>query len=76
VGLDAVVYKNRRNLGLGSHEKAVQVIADTGEVFFEDDEISRRYRARRHASERRLGNITEIAELFSYDYKVSRRSER
>jgi hypothetical protein len=63
MGLDAVVYRNRKHLRLESDENAAQLIPETGEVYFHNDEISRKYRRQRHATEHRLGNITEIAEL-------------
>jgi hypothetical protein len=63
MGLSAVVYRNRKHLRLGSDENAAQLIPETGEVYFQNDEISRKYRDQRHATEHRLGNITEIAEL-------------
>jgi hypothetical protein len=63
VGLDAVVYRNRKHLKLGPDGNAAQLVPETGEVYFENDEISRKYRGERHAAERRLGNIAEIAEL-------------
>ena len=63
MGLDAAVYRNRKHLKLGPDEKAAQLVPETGEVYFGSDEISRKYRDQRHAAERRLGNITEIAEL-------------
>src|ERR1700730_11277776 len=63
MGLDAVVYRNRKHLRLGSDENAAHLISETGEVYFHNDEISRKYRDQRRATERRLGNITEIAEL-------------
>src|ERR1700722_13378666 len=63
MGLDAVVYRNRKHLKLGPDENAAQLVSETGEVYFENDEISRKYRGERHAVERRLGNIAEIAKL-------------
>jgi hypothetical protein len=44
MGLTAVVYRNRRHLELGSDERASQLIPETGEVYFENDEIARKYR--------------------------------
>jgi hypothetical protein len=63
VGLDAVVYRNRKHLKLGPDEKAARLVPETGEVYFESDEILRKYRDERRAAEHRLGNITQIAEL-------------
>jgi hypothetical protein len=63
VGLDAVVYRNRKQLQLGPDEKFAQVVPETGETYFENDEISRRHRDRLQAAHYRLGNITEISYL-------------
>ena len=63
MGLDAVVYRNKKHLQLGPHKEIAQLIPDTGEVYFENDEISRRLREQLQAAHFRLGNITEIAEL-------------
>jgi hypothetical protein len=64
MGLDAVVYRNKRNLRLEpDDEAAARLVPETGEVYFENDEISTKYLERRHAAEHRLGNISAIAEL-------------
>lgn len=63
MGLDAVVYRNKKHLQLGLDERASQLIPETGEVYFENDEISRKHREQVKAAEFRLGNIMVIAEL-------------
>lgn len=63
MGLDAVVYRNATNLHLGADEKLARRIPETGEVYFEDDEISRKYLPHRHAVEHRLENVSAVAEL-------------
>jgi hypothetical protein len=63
VGLDAAVYKNRRHLKLGPDENALQVVPETGQVYFENDELSRKYRDQLRAVKHRLGNIAEIGAL-------------
>jgi hypothetical protein len=63
VGLDAVVYRNRQHLQLGHDAREAKTMQETGEVYFEDDEITRRYREQLKANKMRLGNVTEIAEL-------------
>jgi hypothetical protein len=65
MGLDAVVYRNRQHLQLELDETAGQLIPETGEVYFESDEISRKYLHKRHAVKHRLGNLAEIAALRS-----------
>lgn len=63
MGLDAVVYRNRKNLQLGPDEEFAHLVPETGETYFENDEISRKHRERFQAAHRRLGNIAEIAFL-------------
>lgn len=63
MGLDAVVYRNKDNLQLGADEQFAQLVPDTGEVYFDDDEISRRHDQEREAAHARLGNIAMIAAL-------------
>jgi hypothetical protein len=48
---------------MGPDEKVAQLVPETGEVYFENSELSRKYRNKCHAGEHRLGNLTEIAEL-------------
>jgi hypothetical protein len=63
VGLNVVVYRNRKHLHLGPDEKFAQLDPDRGETYFENDELSRRHRERLQAAHLRLGNVTEIAFL-------------
>lgn len=63
MGLDAVVYRNRKHLELGPDEQAAQLIPETGEVYFEDGEISRKHQHQLHATKHRFGNIAEISAL-------------
>lgn len=63
MGLDAVVYKNIKHLDLGSDEGAARIIPNTGEVYFDNDILSRKYEGQRHAAEHRVGNIAEVSAL-------------
>ena len=63
MGLDAIVYRNRKHLEMGRDEEHAKVIPETGEVYFEDDKLARKYDHRRKAVAHRLGNISAIAEL-------------
>ena len=63
MGLDAVVYRNRKHLKLESDDGAARLVSETGEVYFEDDELSRKYRLQFRTAEHRLGNMAEISAL-------------
>jgi hypothetical protein len=63
MGLDAVVYRNRAQLKLGSDEEFVRFVPETGEIYFESEKLSRKYYSQLRAEEQRLGNIAEIAAL-------------
>jgi hypothetical protein len=63
MGLNAVVYRNRRHLKLGSDEELVRLVPETGEVYFESDQLSRKYHNQLEAVEHRLGNTAEISAL-------------
>lgn len=65
MGLDAVVYKNRKNIELGSDEKFARLVPETGQTYFDDDEISGKHRAQLRALHIRLGNVSEVAILRS-----------
>jgi hypothetical protein len=47
MGLDAVVYRNRRNVDVGTDEHLLLCNAYTGELYFEDEQLSRKYRNQR-----------------------------
>jgi hypothetical protein len=63
MGLDAVVYRNKRHIEMGRDEDHAIVEPVTGEVYFEDGKLSRKYYHQREAVSHRLGNIAAIAEL-------------
>jgi hypothetical protein len=63
VGLDAVVYRNIKNFQLGPDEQHARALPKTGEVYFDDDRLERKYFRRRDAVAYRLGNITAISIL-------------
>jgi hypothetical protein len=63
MGLNAVVYRNKRHLKLGSDEELVRVVPETGEVYFESEQLSQQYRNQLEAAEHRLGNTAEISAL-------------
>lgn len=60
MGLDAVVYRKRAHLQLGHDEERAKVIPETGEVYFEDDKLARKYDHQREAVAHRLGNAALI----------------
>jgi hypothetical protein len=63
VGLDAVVYRNRKHLQLGSDEELARLVPETGEVYFDNDELSRKHRHQLETVGHRLGNIAAISAL-------------
>lgn len=63
MGLSGVVYRNKDNLQLGADEQFAQLLPDTGEVYFVDDDMSRRHDQEREAAHARLGNIAMISAL-------------
>jgi len=66
MGLDAVVYKHRSHLTLGSELKDALSDDRTGEVYLADDTLSKRYpRSFFIALHKRLGNLEMISTLRS-----------
>jgi len=66
MGLDAVVFKNLRNLTLSGSEGALELDPLTGEVSFENDEVGAQYTdAIFRATERRLGNMAMLGEILA-----------
>jgi hypothetical protein len=63
MGLSAVVYRKRALLQLGHDEERAKVIPATGEVYFEDATLARKYDHQREAVARRLGNVALISTL-------------
>jgi hypothetical protein len=63
VGLDAVVYRNKRHLNLALDEKFALLLPETGEVYFESYELSRKYRDQCRATSHRLGNMSLVSFL-------------
>jgi len=63
VGLDAVVYRNREHLEMGSDNARANMAQQTGEVYFEDNQLSRKYQHKVEAVAHRLGNVAEISAL-------------
>ncbi|HEY1800307.1 MAG TPA: hypothetical protein VGG46_05165 [Terriglobales bacterium] len=64
MGLDACVYKNKANLPFDVDALGASFDPATGEYFFEDVELDRKYPHEAFkAISRRLGNIAAIAEL-------------
>jgi hypothetical protein len=63
VGLNAVVYRKREHLQLGPDEEHATLIPETGEVYFEDPKLDRKYLYKREAVAHRLGNIALISTL-------------
>ena len=63
MGLNAVVYRNRRHLKLGSDEELARLVPETGEIYFESEQLSRKYYNQLKVLEHRLGNTAEIGAL-------------
>jgi len=63
MGLDAVVYRNRAHIELGRDAEYAKQDPRTGEVYFEDLILSRKYDREREAVSRRLGNVAAVADL-------------
>ena len=57
MGLDAVVYRNREHLEMGSDNARANMAQQTGEVYFEDNQLSRKYQYKVEAVAHRLGNV-------------------
>ncbi len=60
MGLDAVVYRNKANINLGEYADLAKLDADTGEVYFEETELSKRFRDNLKAVKYRIGNISQV----------------
>ena len=65
MGLSAVVYRNRARLQLRRDEERAKMIPETGEVYFDDDKLARKYDDQLKAAAHRLGNIALISSLRS-----------
>lgn len=63
MGLCATVFRNKANLQLGSDQTLALEDTETGEVYFEDASIERKYAAKRIAASRYFGNIAAIGSL-------------
>jgi hypothetical protein len=63
MGLDAVVYRKKEHLQLGPDEEHATLIPETGEVYFENPKLDKKYLHKREAVTHRLGNITAISTL-------------
>lgn len=66
MGLDAVVFKNLKNLTLSGSEDAIEVDPLTREVSFKNDEVGNQYPDTFFRStERRLGNVAKLGEILA-----------
>jgi hypothetical protein len=66
MGLDAVVFKNLRNLTLTGSEDAIEVDPLTKQVSFKDDEVGNQYSNTFFRSiARRLGNVAALSEILA-----------
>ena len=66
MGLEAVVFKNLRNLTLSGSEDAIEVDPLTREVSFVDDEVGNQYPdAFFRSTERRLGNVASLGQILA-----------
>ena len=63
MGLNAVVYRKREHLQLGPDEEHATLIPETGEVYFEDPKLDKKYLHKREAMAHRLGNATAVSIL-------------
>ncbi|MGB6667028.1 MAG: hypothetical protein WBE73_01685 [Candidatus Acidiferrum sp.] len=63
MGLNAVVYRNKRHLKVGPDEEHARLVPETGEVYFESEQLSRKHHNQLKAVEHRLGNTAEIGAL-------------
>lgn len=63
MGLDAVVFRNKRHLNLGLDERFALLHTKTGEVYFESDELSLKHANQCRATSHRLGNISAVSAL-------------
>ena len=63
MGLDAIVYRNAGHLQLGRDKEHAKFDSATGEVYFEDPKLDRKYFRKREAVAHRLGNVTAISIL-------------
>lgn len=63
MGLDAIVYRKIGNLQLGRDKEHAKLDPATGEVYFEDPKLDRKYFNKREAVAHRLGNVTAIGVL-------------
>jgi hypothetical protein len=66
VGLDAVVYRNRKHIEMGPDNARANVFHKTAELYFEDDKndkLLRKYQHKIQAVAHRLGNVALISTL-------------
>ena len=64
MGLNAVVYRNVRSLHLGCDRDRTRIEPVTGEVLFDDENLTRKYSSHDLAAVSvRFGNLSEIAAL-------------
>jgi hypothetical protein len=63
MGLGAVVFRKRDHLQLGPDAERARVVPETGEVYFDDDKLARKYDHQLKAAAHRLGNIALISTL-------------
>ena len=62
MGLDAVVYRKLNHLDLGEDLRLAKLDPETGEVYFESEDLARKYAKQLCVCEHHLGNISKIAE--------------
>ena len=63
MGLDATVYRSKKNLPFDADQLGASLDDATGEVYFTDSALDRKYSTLCKAVHRRLGNIAEISAL-------------
>jgi hypothetical protein len=66
VGLDVVVYRNRKHIEMGPDNARANVFHKTGELYFEDDKndkLLRKYQHKIQAVAHRLGDVALISTL-------------
>jgi hypothetical protein len=63
MSLDAAVYKNKRHLPFNAEALGASFDPETGEFFFEDEELDQKYGDVSTAISKPLGNVTAVGHL-------------
>lgn len=63
MGLDARVYRSRRNLAFDPDASGARLDSDTGEFYFDDPHLDQQFSSKCIAVHRRIGSTSLIAQL-------------